>query len=114
MGYVRIMWVGANLLALIPLAPLLRSKDLRLGRLHAAIAFTIVFSELVSWLLFLGLKDFSDGLIESRRKTTGFSRGEEVNCLNRGSSDRPNLATAATGNGRWNGTAGTACSSSAG
>lgn len=55
MGYVRIMWVGANLLALIPLAPLLRSKDLRLGRLHAAIAFTIVFSELVSWLLFLGL-----------------------------------------------------------
>lgn len=44
----------------------------------------------------------------------GFSRGEEVNCLNRGSSDRPNLATAATGNGRWNGTAGTACSSSAG
>lgn len=57
---------------------------------------------------------FSDGLIESRRKTTGFSRGEEVNCLNRGSSDRPNLATAATGNGRWNGTAGTACSSSAG
>ena len=51
MGYVRIMWVGANLLALIPLAPLLRSKDLRLGRLHAAIAF----SELVSWLLFLGL-----------------------------------------------------------
>lgn len=23
MGYVRIMWVGANLLALIPLAPLL-------------------------------------------------------------------------------------------
>ncbi|WP_207390085.1 hypothetical protein, partial [Bifidobacterium longum] len=40
MGYVRIMWVGANLLALIPLAPLLRSKDLRLGRLHAAIAFT--------------------------------------------------------------------------
>lgn len=28
--------------------------------------------------------------------------------------DRPNLATAATGNGRWNGTAGTACSSSAG
>lgn len=26
----------------------------------------------------------------------------------------PNLATAATGNGRWNGTAGTACSSSAG
>lgn len=40
--------------------------------------------------------------------------GEEVNCLNRGSSDRPNLATAATGNGRWNGTAGTACSSSAG
>lgn len=55
MGYVRIMWVGANLLALIPLAPLLRSKDLRLGRLHAAIAFTIMFSELVSWLLFLGL-----------------------------------------------------------
>lgn len=55
MGYVRIMWVGANLLALITLAPLLRSKDLRLGRLHAAIAFTIVFSELVSWLLFLGL-----------------------------------------------------------
>lgn len=55
MGYVRIMWVGANILALIPLAPLLRSKDLRLGRLHAAIAFTIVFSELVSWLLFLGL-----------------------------------------------------------
>lgn len=54
MGYVRIMWVGANLLALIPLAPL-RSKDLRLGRLHAAIAFTIMFSELVSWLLFLGL-----------------------------------------------------------
>lgn len=54
MGYVRIMWVGANLLALIPLAPLLRSKDLRLGRLHAAIAFTIMFSELVSWLLFLG------------------------------------------------------------
>lgn len=49
------MWVGANLLALIPLVPLLRSKDLRLGRLHAAIAFTIVFSELVSWLLFLGL-----------------------------------------------------------
>ena len=36
-------------------APLLRSKDLRLGRLHAAIAFTIMFSELVSWLLFLGL-----------------------------------------------------------
>ena len=58
MGYVRIMWVGANLLALIPLAPLLRSKDLRLGRLHAAIAFTIMFSELVSWLLFLGLSDF--------------------------------------------------------
>lgn len=55
MGYVRIMWVGANLLALIPLAPLLRLKDLRLGRLHAAIAFTIVFLELVSWLLFLGL-----------------------------------------------------------
>lgn len=55
MGYVRIMWVGANLLALIPLAPLFRSKDLRLGRLHAAIAFTIMFSELVSWLLFLGL-----------------------------------------------------------
>lgn len=55
MGYVRIMWVGANLLALIPLAPPLRSKDLRLGRLHAAIAFTIMFSELVSWLLFLGL-----------------------------------------------------------
>lgn len=40
--------------------------------------------------------------------------GGGVNCLNRGSSDRPNLATAATGNGRWNGTAGTACSSSAG
>lgn len=58
MGYVRIMWVGANLLALIPLAPLLRSKDLRLGRLHAAIAFTIMFSELVSWLLFLGLSVF--------------------------------------------------------
>ena len=55
MGYVRIMWVGANLLALIPLAPLLRSKDLRLVRLHAAIAFTIMFLELVSWLLFLGL-----------------------------------------------------------
>lgn len=52
--------------------------------------------------------------IESRRKTTGFSRGEEVNCLNRGSSDRPNPATVATGNGRWNGTAGTVCSSSAG
>lgn len=50
------MWVGANLLALIPLTLLLRSKDLRLGGgLHAAIAFTIMFAELVSWLLFLGL-----------------------------------------------------------
>lgn len=49
------MWVGANLLALIPLAPLLRSKDLRLGRLYVAIAFTIMFSELVSWLLFFSL-----------------------------------------------------------
>lgn len=56
MGHVRIMWVGANLLALIPLTLLLRSKDLRLGGgLHAAIAFTIMFAELVSWLLFLGL-----------------------------------------------------------
>lgn len=55
MGHVRIMWVGANLLALIPLALLLRSKALRLGGLYAAIAFTIMFSELVSWLLFLGL-----------------------------------------------------------
>lgn len=55
MGHVRIMWVGANLLALIPLALLLRSKDLRLGGLYAAIAFTIMFAELVSWLLFLGL-----------------------------------------------------------
>ena len=55
MGYVRITWVGANLLALMPLAQVLTSKDLRLGRLHAAIAFTIMFSELVSWLLFLGL-----------------------------------------------------------
>lgn len=55
MGHVRIMWVGANLLALIPLTPLLRPKDLRLGGLYAAIAFTIMFSELVSWLLFLGL-----------------------------------------------------------
>jgi len=49
------MWVGANLLALIPLALLLRSKDLRLGGLYAAIALTIMFAELVSWLLFLGL-----------------------------------------------------------
>lgn len=49
------MWVGANLLALIPLTPLLRPKDLRLGGLYAAIVFTIMFSELVSWLLFLGL-----------------------------------------------------------
>lgn len=55
MGHVRIMWVGANLLALIPLALLLRSKDLRLGGLYAAIVFTIMFAELVSWLLFLGL-----------------------------------------------------------
>lgn len=55
MGYVRIMWVGANLLALIPLAPLLRSKDLRSGRLYVAIAFTIMFLELVSWLLFFNL-----------------------------------------------------------
>lgn len=55
MGHARIMWVGANLLALIPLAPLLRSKDLRLGRLYVAIAFTIMFSELVSWLLFFSL-----------------------------------------------------------
>ena len=30
-------------------------RDLRLGGLYAAIAFTIMFSELVSWLLFLGL-----------------------------------------------------------
>lgn len=55
MGHVRIMWVGANLLALIPLTPLLRPKDLRLGGLYVAIVFTIMFSELVSWLLFLGL-----------------------------------------------------------
>ena len=48
------------------------------------------------------------------QESPGFSRGEEVNCLNRGLSDRPNLATAATGNGRWNGTASTVCSSSAG
>lgn len=106
MGYVRIMWVGANLLALIPLAPLLRSKDLRLGDCMRPSR-----SRSCSRSWFRGCcssaypfwKDFSDGLIESRRKTTGFSRGEEVNCLNRGSSDRPNLATAATGNGRWNG-----------
>lgn len=44
-----------KLIAYAEVLRLLRSKDLRLGRLHAAIAFTIVFSELVSWLLFLGL-----------------------------------------------------------
>lgn len=36
-------------------------------------------------------KDFSDGLIESRRKTTGFSRGEEVKDLYLDDAGRPHV-----------------------